>query len=155
MLESLFNKVGALRACNFINKAPTQKLSCEICKFFESNYFEEYLWMSASKLYLKRNGAKAYSCEFSKLFINTYFVEDLQTAGSETPLRGSFFNKVISLTAWRLLTVLERDCRTGVSLCILRNLQESSFSEHLLTTTFHIMFFFFSQISEIFGLKSI
>ena len=31
----------------------TQMLSCEICKRFKSNYFEEHLWMSAAKLYLK------------------------------------------------------------------------------------------------------
>ena len=45
-------------------------------------------------------------------------------AGSETPVRGSFFNKIASLTAWRLLTVLERDGCTGISLRILRNFQE-------------------------------
>ena len=39
------------------------------------------------------------SCEFCELFKNTYFLEDLQTASSETPVRGSFFNKVTSLTA--------------------------------------------------------
>ena len=49
------------------------------------------------------------SCEFCKLFKNTYFLEDLQTACSETPVRGSFFKKVASLAAWKLLTVLERD----------------------------------------------
>ena len=49
------------------------------------------------------------SCEFCKLFKNTYFLEDLQTACSETPVRGSFFKKVASLTAWKLLTVLERN----------------------------------------------
>ena len=57
-----------------------------------------------------------FSCEFRELFKSTYFVEDLQTAGSETPVRGFVFNKVASLTARRLLTVLERDCRTGISL---------------------------------------
>ena len=30
-------------------------------------------------------------------------------AGSETPIRGSLFNKVASVTAWKDLTVLERD----------------------------------------------
>ena len=47
--------------------------------------------------------------EFSELFNNTYFVEDLQTAGSETPVRGSLFHKTASMTAWKHLTVLERD----------------------------------------------
>ena len=38
-----------------LKKTPTQVLSCEICKLFKNNYFEEHLWMSASKLYLKRD----------------------------------------------------------------------------------------------------
>ena len=49
------------------------------------------------------------SSKFCKLFKNTYFLEDLQTAYSENPVRGSFFKKVASLTAWKLLAVLERD----------------------------------------------
>ena len=55
--------------------------------------------MSTSKLYLKETPTQVFSREFSELFKNTYFVEDLRTAGSETPVRGSFFNKVASLTA--------------------------------------------------------
>ena len=35
----------------------------------------------------------------------------LRTAGSKTPVQGFLFNKVESLTAWRSLTVLERDSR--------------------------------------------
>ena len=34
-------------------------------------------------------------------------------AGSETPVRGSFFNKVESLTARTHLTVLEAEAATG------------------------------------------
>ena len=83
--------------------------SCEIYKLFKNNYFEEHLWTSASKYYLKRDSNSGASSEFCKLFKNTYFLEDLQTACSETPVRGSFFKKVASLTAWKLLTVLERD----------------------------------------------
>ena len=30
-------------------------LSCEIYKLFKNNYFEEHLWMSASKLYLEKD----------------------------------------------------------------------------------------------------
>ena len=37
-------------------------------------------------------------------------------AGSKTPVRGFLFNKVASLTAWRSLTVLERDSSTGIFL---------------------------------------
>ena len=78
-------------------------------------------------------------CEFCEFFKNTYFEKDLQTASSETPVRGSLFNKGASLTARRLLTVLERDCRTGISLGILRNFKENR-TDYLLTTTSHIMF---------------
>ena len=37
-------------------------------------------------------------------------------ACSQTAVRESFFNKVASLAALKFLTVLERDCRTGISL---------------------------------------
>ena len=49
-------------------------LSCEICEIFKNNYFEEHLWTTASKLYLKRDSDKMFSCEFCKLFTNTYLV---------------------------------------------------------------------------------
>ena len=55
--------------------------------------------MSASKHYLKRGSNSGASREFCKLFKNAYFPEDLQMACSETPVRGSFFKKVVSLTA--------------------------------------------------------
>ena len=42
--------------CSFpLKKTQTQVLSCEICKLFNNNYFEEHLWTSVSKLYLKRD----------------------------------------------------------------------------------------------------
>ena len=104
-----------------LKRTLAQLLSCEIYKLFKNNYFKEHLWMSASKHYLKRDSNSGASCEFCKLFKNTYFLEDLQTACSETPVMGSFFKKVANLTGWKLLTVLERDCRTGISLWILRN----------------------------------
>ena len=66
--------------------------------------------MSTSKLYLKRD---SHTGEFHELFKYIYFVEDLRTAGSETPVRGYFFNKVVSLTAWTNLTVLEAEAATG------------------------------------------
>ena len=52
--------------------------------------------MSTPKLYLKRD---SHTGEFCELFKYIYFVDDLRTAGSETPVRGFFFNKVVSLTA--------------------------------------------------------
>ena len=121
MLESLFNKDVVLRDCNFIKEdSDTDVLLWNLQIFFKNNYFEEHLWVSASKQ-LKESRTQVLFCEFCKLFKNTYFLEDLQTACSETPVRRSFFKKVASLTAWKLLTVLERDCRTGISLWILRN----------------------------------
>ena len=117
----LFNRVAVLRACNFVKDDSNTCIFCQIYKVFKNNYFEERLWTSASKHYLKRDSNSGASCEFCKLFKNTYFLEDLRTACSETPVRRSFFKNVASLTAWKLLTVLERDCRTGISLWILRN----------------------------------
>ena len=45
ILKSLFNKVAVLKACNFmvLKKTPTKVLSCEVCKLFKNNYFEEHL----------------------------------------------------------------------------------------------------------------
>ena len=92
-----------------------------------------------------------------ELFKNTYFVQDLQMDGSETPVRGFLLNKVASIMSWRDLTVIERDCRTDISLWILWNFWESFFVELLLATTSYMMLFFFPifQISEVCSLKSI
>ena len=138
----------------FLKKTRAQVLFCEIWELFKSNYFEEHLWTSASKLYLKRDWTNVFSCEFSELFQNTYFVEDLQIAGSDAPVRGSIFNKAASLAVWRLLKELVGGCHTAISLWILRNSWESFFLEHLATTS-HMMLLFFLQISEVFSLKSI
>ena len=89
-----------------LKKTSTKVLPCEICEPFKSNYFEEHLWMSTSKLYLKKESNIVFSCKFSELFKNNYLVKDLQTAGSETAVWGSLFNKTASLMAWRSLTVL-------------------------------------------------
>ena len=109
---SLFSiKLQFWGPATLLKKTPAQVLSREIYKLFKNNYFEEHLWNTRTQLL---------SCEFCELFKNIYFLEYLQTASSETPVRGSFFNKVTSLTAgltaWRLLTVLESDCRTVISL---------------------------------------
>ena len=81
-------------------------------------------------------------CVFCELFKKIYFLEDLQAGSSETPVRGSLFNKVANLTAPRLLAVLERDCCTVISLLILRNFWENFIAEHLLVTASHVIFFF-------------
>ena len=38
-----------------LRKTPTEVLSSEIWKIFKNNFFEEHLWSTASKLYLKRD----------------------------------------------------------------------------------------------------
>ena len=63
---------------------------------------------------LKETPTQVFSCKFCELFKNTYFVEGLQTAGCETPTRGSLFNKVASMTTWRHWRVLEWDSTTGI-----------------------------------------
>ena len=127
-----------------LKKTPAQMLSCEIYKLFKNNYFEEHLWTSASKHYLKRDSNTDAFLWILWITQEHLFLEELQTASSETLVRGSFFNKVASVTAWRLLTVLERDWGTVISLWILRNFWESFFAEHLLATTSHMMLFFSS-----------
>ena len=52
-----------------------------------------------SLVVLKISCAGWVSCELCESFKNTYFLEDLQIAGYEIPVRGSFINKVASLTA--------------------------------------------------------
>ena len=42
MLETLFGKVGVLRACNFIKEDSDTGVYCEIYKLFKNNYFEEH-----------------------------------------------------------------------------------------------------------------
>ena len=49
VLESPFNKVTGMTACNFIKKRLQHKVfSCEICEIFKNNYFEEHLLTVAS-----------------------------------------------------------------------------------------------------------
>ena len=52
MLESLFNKIAGLQACNFIKKRLTQAFSCRYNKVFKGNYFEEHRRPVASEYYL-------------------------------------------------------------------------------------------------------
>ena len=48
-------KLGFWGPATLFKKTPTQVFSCEIYKLFKNNYFEEHLWTSASKHYLKRD----------------------------------------------------------------------------------------------------
>ena len=103
-----------------LNKIPTQVLSREVYKFLKTVILKNICEMLLLNIISKDTRTQLLSCEFCELFKNIYFLEYLQTASSETPVRGSFFDKVTSLTtgltAWRLLTVLESDCRTVIFL---------------------------------------
>ena len=59
----------------------------------QNKVFLKILQISQEKTCVETQ-AQVHSCEFCKLFKNTYFLEDLQTASPETPVRGSFFDKV-------------------------------------------------------------
>ena len=47
-MESLFNKVEGLKACNFIEKRLQRMFSHEIYEIAKNNHFEERLQMTAS-----------------------------------------------------------------------------------------------------------
>ena len=126
MLEFLFNKTGILRACSFIKGDSKTDVFLWNLKTFPEQLFWRISANSASKHCLKRYSVL--SCEFCKLFKNTYFLDNLQTACSQSSVIGSVFKKVASLTAWKRLTVLERDCHTGIFLWILSNFLESFFA---------------------------
>ena len=120
-----------------LKKIPTQALSYGICKHFKSNYFEEHLWTSAFKHYLKKRLEHRW---FPVNFVNY--------------LRTLIFWKICKRLVLPVRKSLERDCLTVISLWILRNFQESFFAEHLLATTSHMMLFFsFLQISEVCSLN--
>ena len=55
VLQSRFNKVQSWEPATLLKKSLAQALFCEICKLFKDNHFEEYLWISVSKVYLKRD----------------------------------------------------------------------------------------------------
>ena len=109
LLESLFSKVAVLGTCNFIKEgSPTHVFSCEICKLFKSNYFEEHLWTSGSKLYFKRNSNTGAFLWILWIIQEHLFCRRSMNSCFRNTSAGSFFNKVASLAAWRHLTVLER-----------------------------------------------
>ena len=101
VLESLFNKVAFLKTCNFIKEdsnavAFLWNLQNLLGTIILKNICECLLL----NFIYKETPTQVFSHKFCKFFKNTYFVEDLRTAVSETPVRGSLFNKVASLTTW-------------------------------------------------------
>ena len=136
-MESLFNKVTFLGPATLSKKTPIQVLTCEIC-----SYFEEHLWISTCKLYLKRDSNVGVFLWILWIIQEHLFCRWSTKDWFWNTSVGSLFNKVAILTAWRSLTVLKRDCSTGISLWILWNFSENFFAEHLLATTSHMMLFF-------------
>ena len=94
------------------------------CSYKKRVYFEEHLWMSAFKLYLKRHYNTGVFL-WTLLFKKTYFVVDLRMVGSETPIWGSLFDEVASMMAWKHLTAWERDPSKGIYLWVLWNFKEA------------------------------
>ena len=99
---------------NIISSQPQTKFTGSYKK---RECFEDYLWLPASKLYLKRD-CNTVVFLWTLLFKNTYFLVDLRMTGSKTPIRESLFNKVASVTTWKHLTVLEREPSKGIYLFI-------------------------------------
>ena len=101
-------KLQLWEPATLLKKAPTQVLSCESCKLFKNNYFEEHLWTSASKLYLKRDSNTVVFLWILGISQEHLFCRGSMNGWFWNTSAGSLFNKVASLTAWRHLTVLER-----------------------------------------------
>ena len=72
VLESLFNKVAGLKACNMINKeTPTYVFSCAYFEICKNIYFEKHLGTAASKTW-SRKVLDFGKIAFSKNEINFY-----------------------------------------------------------------------------------
>ena len=84
-----------------LNKTPTQMLSCEICEIFKNNYFEEHLWTTVSKPHLKRDSNTDVIPLILWIMQEHLFCRASTNGWFCKPVRGSLFNKVASLTAWR------------------------------------------------------
>ena len=86
----------------------------DFCELFNNTYFLEDLQKQPHRGVLSKgcseNMQQIYrttpmsKCDFNEV---AALLLDLQASSSETPVWGYFFNKVASLTEWRLLTMLE------------------------------------------------
>ena len=97
-------------------------LSCEIWKFLRTPISKNICGQLLLNFTNKETPTPMFSCEFCKFFKNIYFVEHLLTAGFETPVPRSPFNKTASLNSRRPVTLLVRDSSTGIFLWILGKL---------------------------------
>ena len=92
-MESLYNKIAFLGACNF-TKEDFDTCANSLRTIILKNICERLLL----NFIQKETPTQVFSCEFCELIKNTYFAEGLQTASSEIRVRRSLFNKVASLT---------------------------------------------------------
>ena len=95
-------------------KTPTQRLYCEIWKLFKNYYFEDYLWMSASKLYLKRDSSTGFFPCILGIIHEHLFCRGSTNGWSWNTSAVFIFSKVASLTVWTDLTVLETEPSTSI-----------------------------------------
>ena len=102
------------RPATLLKKTLTKILSCKIWEIFKNNYFEEHLWTTACKLYLKKR--RQHRCFLCELFKNTYLQRIYERLVPKHQCGG------FSFTACRPLRVLERDSGTGISVNYLEKL---------------------------------
>ena len=111
-LESFFNKVGVLRICDFMKVDSDTGGFLWNWQKFKNNYFEEHLWMSASKLYLKRDTGPFLKISFffrcfSHIFaVHLFFYNQLGSGFSPQSclyFRGSLISKLLNgcLVVWQ------------------------------------------------------
>ena len=93
-----------------LKKTPTQTFSCEVCEIFENNHFEEHLWATTSKLYLKRDsntGAFLWTLwviqerPFCRASTNGWFLNTSGVGGGVGEGRGASLSlSLIKFQAW-------------------------------------------------------
>ena len=115
----------------FLEKTPTRVFFCEIYKRFNSNYFEEHLWTSASKLFLKRDSNTGVFLWILCIIQEHLFCRRSMNGWFWNTSAGSLFNKVASLTAWMYLTVLEREALPQEFLCEFCEIFRKAFSQKI------------------------
>ena len=150
-------KLQFWETATLLKKTLTQVFSCQICKLFKNNYFEEHLWMSAPKRYLKRDSNTG-----AFLWILCIIQEHLFCRGSFNgwfwnTSAGSLFNKVASLVTWKHLTVLlqgllHRYFSVNFEKFLWKRFCRKLPSNHI---SHDVVWFSFLQIIEVCTLKSI
>ena len=92
-------KLEFLEPATLLKNTPTQVLSCEIY-----SYFKENLWLSTSKLYLKRDSNTGVFLWILWIIQEHLFYRWSTNGWFWNTRAGSLFNKVASLMTWTQLT---------------------------------------------------